>query len=170
MTKILTVFLLLLVFLACERASTQTTNEESQNIVAQTPAVEIKTKDCVTMKFKYLEVANYNPSPTLRRIDVFLDVKAFTEENLKTLFSYLSDKYTGPKYLIVVVYTDWAQLQNASDCPGTGASNMPRKPDEYDYHKAIFRRYGKNQFFRYNPVLKVEDADFKTVVLSGEVS
>ena len=124
-------------------------------------------QDCVTFDFHYLELENYPyETSTLKHIEVFIDEKAFTEKNLSTLLGYLSDKYLKWKYLVVVVHTNWEQLQFPSDCPGSGSSNQPDDPHENDYHHATMYRTGENQFFHYNPVLKTYER--KTVIVKGK--
>jgi len=46
-------------------------------------------------------------------------------------------------------------------------SNMPERPDKYDYHQAIFYRRGNAEYFRYSPALKVHESEFKTVTIKG---
>ncbi|HEX8251068.1 MAG TPA: hypothetical protein VF599_23035 [Pyrinomonadaceae bacterium] len=121
--------------------------------------------DCVTMKFHYLVTLDFMLTSKIRRIEVFMNEKAFSEENLKTLFAYLSDKYTSSEDLNVIVNTNWNQLQLPTDCLPLRASNQPDKPDKYDYHQAIFNRRGKIKYFRYNPVLKT--SIFKKVTMNN---
>jgi len=159
---------LVFVYIACGQVTTKLADEESGNVAAQTPVVQKQTEDCVRFKFHYLETENALYSPVVRHIEIFLDEKAFSEENLKTLFEYLSEKNPEPKHLTVVVHTNWAQLGFPSDCPGIGMSNMPARPDEYDYHQAIYYRREKVEYFRYSPALKVDQSQFKMVVLRGK--
>jgi hypothetical protein len=143
--------------------------EEPSKVVAQTPVVKTEAENCVRFKFHWLETENSLPTPVVRYIEIFLDEKAFSEENLKTLFAYLSEKNPEPTRLVVKVHTNWAQLDFPSlGCPGSGISNQPDSPDEYDYHQAIYQRSVKTEFFRYSPALKVHEANFKTVVIRGE--
>jgi hypothetical protein len=116
------------------------------------------------MDFHYLIVADEQRSSVVRHVEVFLDEKAFSEENLKKLFAHLSPKYPATR-LIIEVFTDWNQLPLPSDCPGAGTSNMPDRPDLYDYHQAIYYNLPEREYFRYNPTKKIHSSEFKTVVL-----
>jgi hypothetical protein len=147
-----------------EQPETQKTTSSSEQT---TESSRVNSKaDCVTMKFRYLVRNDYMSTPKMRYVDIFMDEKAFSEENLKTLFDYLSDKYTGPEDLTMVVVTNWNQLPLPTDCPPSGISGLPDKPDKYDYHQAIFHRRGINKYFRYNPVLK--SSIFKKVIMYME--
>lgn len=164
----LTVFLLIFICIAYAQVATKTENKLHLNDVART-TTENKPSDCVRMDFRYLITADYQITPNTRRIKVFLDEKAFTEENLKKLFRYLSDKNPdpndSPNNLTVVVNTDWKQLDFPSDCPPIATSGGNSGTDAYDYHWARFyRREGKESFV-YNPIKKVwKDKD---VIMKG---
>lgn len=121
------------------------------------------------MDFHYLILENNLSSPKVRHIEIFLDEKAFSEENLTKLFRHISDKNPAPENLTVHVFTNWKQLPLPSDCPLIVISEQPKRLDENDYHKAVFYRRdrsGGTEYFRYNPVLKTED--FKEVFLKGK--
>jgi hypothetical protein len=126
--------------------------------------------DCRTMGFHYLVLENSQWTSTVRRIEVFLDEKAFSEKNLSELFGYLSDNNPEPKHLTIVVHTNWNQLPYPSDCPPYGLTNQPSKPDEYDYHQAIFYRREiqgvVKEVYEYNPTLHTSDV--KTVSLKRQ--
>lgn len=167
MAKNLITFLLLFVSVGCGQIATKTTSDEF-NKTARTASVQKSVKDCVTFKFHYLEIENVLYSPVVRHIEIFLDEKAFSEENLKTLFAYLSEKNPEPKHLTVVVHTNWAQLGYPSDCPGIGLSNQPARPDEYDYLQATYYRRAKVEYFDYSQALKIDASEFKRVILRNE--
>lgn len=119
---------------------------------------------CVRFDFRWLELSNELYSSKFRHIDVFLDPKAFSEDNLRNLFEHLSKANGEPENLTVSVYTDWAQIDPAApNCPGTGISNMPEPPDKYDYLQATFWRRGEREYFRYSPKIKVHVSDFTQV-------
>jgi hypothetical protein len=59
-------------------------------------------------------------------------------------------------------------LNSPSDCPPIGLTNQPAKTDEYDYHQAVYYRREDIEYFRYNPILKVDQSEFKTVVIRGK--
>lgn len=104
-------------------------------------------------------------SERAREMIVFLDEKAFSEENLKTLFTHLSKKYPYPNNLTVRVETDWENVPNPDNCEGFGTSGESDKENIDDFHWALFLRRGKDEIFRYNPILK--DTTIKTIVLKG---
>lgn len=164
MAKILAMVFLVLVYVSFGQVVTKTENKDSDKLVGVVPFAP--KKDCVTIDFHYLIIENEQRTSTVRHIEVFLDEKAFSEENLKTLFTYLSNKHPETKILVVVVKTNWRQLPLPSDCPGIGRSNQPARPDEYDYHQATYYRNEKIEYFRYNPILKTED--FKEIILKGK--
>jgi hypothetical protein len=156
MRRILATVFVMTAFVSCERASSR------QALVAPN-----NHPDCVSMDFRFIELKDlaYSTS-TLKHVEVFLDEKSFSEENLKLLLDYLSKEHAAWKYLVVEVKTNWAQIQPFSDCPGTGTSNMPEPPDKYDYYQAVMYRSGENQFFNYYPKLKSQE--IKTVVSKGK--
>lgn len=129
-------------------------------------------EDCDNgIKFHYLIARDVTtrigkPSEKFRQIWVFLDERAFAEENLKLLFSYLSKKYPSPNTLEITVETTWDRVPNPDDCEGDGISGGPDREDVDDYHWAFFMRRGKNEIFRYNPILK--KPNIETVVLKGD--
>src|SRR3712207_5514593 len=92
-------FFLLLICLACALIVSNTESKAYLKENTQTTLSEKKTEDCVTMKFRYLITQDYKSTPNTRHIEFFLDKKAFTEENLKTPFNYLSSKYPEPNSL-----------------------------------------------------------------------
>ncbi len=166
MIKNLAIFFVLSVSIACGQINTKDVNENPNKTVNENSPKLTKTEDCFTMKFHYLLTLDYMVTPKLREIHVFLDEKAFSEENLKILFSHLSKQFQEPNYLSVKVKTDWSQIPLPSNCPPKGTSNMPSEIDRYDYHQAIFYRRGENEYFRYNPVLKT--SDFKEIILKSK--
>jgi hypothetical protein len=123
------------------------------------------TEDCMKMAFRYLITENEQRSSTVRHIEVFMDVAAFSEDNLKTLFTHISNKYPSSKILAIRVSTNWKQLPLPTDCPPTASSSNNTKRDN-SHHQAFFYRYGENAYFRYNPVLNTDD--FTSIVLNGK--
>ncbi|HMU34436.1 MAG: hypothetical protein JSS77_11880 [Acidobacteria bacterium] len=132
----------------------------------KTPIASMSEKECITMPFHYVLVDNWEKSSTVREIEIFMDDKAFTLENLKMLFAYFSDRFPEPKLLIVRVKTDWSQLNLPSDCPGAGSggSNIA-KVENFDHHRADYYRRGNDVYFYYTTKLKTETME--KVVLSG---
>ncbi len=166
--KVLIAFFSIFVCIACGQVISKVASNESNQVIKQDSIVRKNNDECVTFKFRYLETQNVLYSSTTRHIEIFLDEKAFSEENLITLFAYISKKNPEPQHLTVIVHTNWAQLDFPSDCPGSGASNMPDRPDEYDYLQAIYYRRAKVEYFRYSPTIKVHSSKFKQVVLRNE--
>ncbi len=122
------------------------------------------------IKFHYLVVWNENseqenPLESSREVLVFLDEKSFSEENLKILFSYLSQKYKSPNNLEIRVETDWEKIPNNDSCEGSGISGSPNNEDRDNYYWALYVRHNKDEIFRYNPKLK--STEIKTIVLKG---
>jgi len=63
------------------------------------------------------EYGNYPAGPTRksRGVDVLLDPKSFSEENLKQLFAMLSKRFPEPAKLIVNVYTDLEDIMTPEE-------------------------------------------------------
>lgn len=168
MMKVLVIYFSLFVCIACGQVVTKITADEPSKIPIQNSVVQKDKKDCVTFKFRYLEIENVLYTPGVRHIEIFLDEKAFSEENLKTLFEYISEKNPEPQHLTAIVHTNWTQLDFPSDCPGSGMSNMPARPDEYDYYQATYHRRAKVEYFDYSQKLKIHSSEFKRVILRNE--
>ncbi len=163
--QILAILFSLFLCIACSEIATKSGVGKSDNVIAQTVGITKKLGDCVTLNFHYLVTWDSMVTPNTQQINIFLDEKAFSEENLKTLFTYLSGKNPNSQNLIVIVKTNWQQLSLPSDCPASGTSGGANKPDEYDYYQARFYRREENAFFTYNPTLKT--SNFKDVQLKG---
>lgn len=168
MKKRLALFLSLLLCSGCERVSSEVKNHNERKIDLRNSFNQENEKSCVTFNFHYLETQNVLYSSTIRNVEIFLDENAFSEENLKKLFVYISEKNPEPKNLIVKINTNWKQLDFPSDCPGQGASNMPERPDKYDYLQAIYQRRARYEYFDYSPEIKVDQSKFKRVILKNE--
>ena len=116
---------------------------------------------CQKFDFRWIELFNMRFSSKIRRADIFMDPASFNESNLRTLFEYMSSANPEPDVLIVKVKTDWKQIEPASrDCPGSGDSNMPERPDKYDHLQAILQRRGRSEYFIYSPRPKVRESEF----------
>ena len=168
MRRILITLLLVLVCIACGQVATKIATEESSSASAQTFVAKKQTKNCTTFRFYWLEIENVLYSPIVRHIEIFLDEKAFSEENLKTLFAYLSEKNPEPKHLTVVVHTNWKQLWFPSDCPPTAISEQPDPPDKYDYLQATYHRRKDVEYFDYSQTVKIHAAEFKRVYIRNK--
>lgn len=149
-------------------ANGQSAKKDSVKIQDKTSLSQNDKNDCFKFKFHYLELENVLYTSVVRHIEIFLDEKAFSEENLKTLFIYLSKKNPEPVHLTVVVHTNWAQIWYPSDCPPVAISEQPVRPDEYDYLQATYYRRAKVEYFKYSPAIKVDASEFKQVVLRNE--
>ena len=124
---------------------------------------------CQRFDFRWIELFNYPASSKIRRAEIFMDPTAFSEDNLRQLFEYLSRANPEPSDLIVTVKTDWRQLQPTSrHCPGSGASNMPEPPDKYDYLQAIYHRRSWAEYFLYSPKTNVREDKFTKVVITPQ--
>ena len=168
-TIFVAILFVFLICVTCEQANSGDNNKTYVNEILQTSKAETMPEDCTTLKFRYLIIDDSMVTPNTRNIEVFLDDKAFNEENLKALFRFLSDKNPDPNELpnnlMVFVKTDWNQMPFSSDCPPSGFSGGDAGKDRYDYHWANFyRRQGKESFV-YNPTKKVwKDKD---VIMKG---
>ena len=168
MKNFIITFSFLFIFAACGQL-TQTLNSNVEKVSAQTIKTLMTTDDCEIMKFRFLITQDYQAGSVIHHTEVFLDERAFSEENLKKLFSKISEKYSEATFLIVIVNTNWEQISMPiypEDCPGIGISEQNGKPERYEYHTAKYYRRDANEFFTYNPALKT--ADFKDVILKGE--
>jgi hypothetical protein len=120
------------------------------------------------VEFRYIifnnSVRNFgDPEAGIRNIDVLLDEKAFSEENLKKLFRVLSKGYPKPELLLIEVITNLEQ-SHTPGLPQTSAE--PDNPNYDNYHWATYHRDKENEFFRYNP--NPPSKETKTVVLKGK--
>jgi hypothetical protein len=124
------------------------------------------------IEFKYVVVQNSvtkerNASDDTREMWIFLDERAFSEENLRLLFEHVGKKYSSPGKLYVWVETHWDDVPNSDlDCKGYAISEGPDRADEKDHHRATYFRTAEVELFRYNPKLK--SSEIKTVVLRGK--
>ena len=119
---------------------------------------------CKTFSFRYIEIENTLHSEVYRYIEIFMDSKAFNEENLKEMFSYLSREYPNEANLVIRAYTDWSQIDYPSDCPPSGIGGGKGKPKPEEFHfQATFNRRPEGAYFRYRetPMSK----DLRTVVI-----
>jgi hypothetical protein len=148
------IVLALFIYIACGQQSAKMQNNELIIEKSQNTTIESKP-DCVKLPFHYLvtnDVKDYNT----RIIQVFLDEKAFSEQNLTTLFRYLSDKNPATdsssyNNLQIWVKTDWSQLPFPSDCPPSANSGGDSGTKRNDYFWANFYRSEGKEYFTYNP-------------------
>jgi len=162
MTKIFIVVLLIAVVIGCGFAATGEWPSTDGYFADPNRGCD----NCVPFDFRWLQKENVLYSEKIRHIEIFLDPKAFNEANLKKLFGYLSSANPGPEGLTILVHTDWAQLGPAApNCLGTGISEQPADPHEYDYLQATYWRRGQREYFRYSPKAKIDQSQFITVFI-----
>ncbi|KXK07463.1 MAG: hypothetical protein UZ17_ACD001000003 [Acidobacteria bacterium OLB17] len=109
-------------------------------------------------------MSNYVQSENFRKIDVEIDGRNFTAEGLERLFMKLSAEYSSPKFLTIVVTTEFPPAAN-SQLSGTGSSRVQVNETGEGGNRATFYRRGANVFFEYSTANAPDDV--KTVVLSG---
>jgi len=152
---------------------TAASNDTNQPLSVTGPAplpaaVSTPSQFCKHFDFHWLELQNYKASESRRRIDVFMDDEAFTETNLKELFSYLSQVNTEQSGLIVMVYTDWSQFSNPSpSCPGTACGECNSDHTRDEHLRATYWRLEDTEYFRYSLREGDDDANFKTVAMNS---
>ncbi len=137
------------VLLGCVSAQYQNSNEHISTPPdpTQTPS-DIRNTDCETLKFRFVTIADNADTTKSRRVDVFLEDKSFTVDNLKGLLLFMSRKYNDTPSLLVEVNTDWSQIEFPSDCPGTGISGRGPNGVSRDGHNyaLLYRRDGTLYF------------------------
>lgn len=159
---------LLAVVIGCGVVGRNATGKNDKNSSRASRQEDNSPDKCVQFNFRWLQTENVLYSEKVRHIEIFMDEKAFNEENMKTLFAYLSSVNPDPDYLIVQVHTNWAQLPaTAPNCPGSGISEQPADPHEYDYLQATYWRRAEREYFKYSPQTKVDQSEFKTVIIRG---
>jgi hypothetical protein len=129
---------------------------------------EDSNKECLEHdEIRYLTfqntVSKSNDDPKVREIYLFYDERAFSEENLRILFTYLSKKYPKPNSMTIRLETSWDKVSDPDCGEGVGYSNRPDL--EKKRLHAVFIRSGKNEFFRFTPTL--ESINLETVVIKG---
>ncbi len=116
------------------------------------------------------EYGNYPAGPTRksRGVDVLLDPKSFSEENLKQLFALLSKRFPEPTELLVSVYTDLEDIMTPEEgdfiwenCTLDLAKLTPKYP------WAFYMRTSDSEHFTYHT--KQPNEQPKQVVLRGRL-
>lgn len=108
------------------------------------------------MPFRYIVVDELQVTPVSKRIEVFLEERAFETKNLVRLFSFLSSKHSDTKRLTIVVYTQWNQLSISTDCNEALHSAQETELEPTNVRQAtFFRREDRKPYFRFNPDLKI---------------
>lgn len=121
------------------------------------------TQDCESLtNMSFLIVSNELRSDNLRHIQIFMINVDFSLENLKKLFSNLSNRFRSPKYLTIVVYTDWSQLDLPTDCERIGSSKKNVNGDKNEFLWGVFNRHEQKKTIRYT---KTANADHLETVI-----
>lgn len=126
---------------------------------------DLSSSNCPNLIFRHVVVSNNIQTSKIRDIEVFMDPKDFSPDNLKSLFSFLSTKFPSPEYLFVNVYTDWSQLPYPPNC-GVGFGGIEGRKVNNIFHRAKYYRQGRNVFFYYTNELGIEKME--KVVISGD--
>lgn len=120
---------------------------------AQPPSAKIKT---ATGPFRYViindEIENSRDGRlTSRHVEILLDKKSFSEENLRRLFWLISRRFPEPITLFVDVYTSLDQAPTPEERDEGGRSNQAEEPSK-DFLWAMYVRNHNSEFFRYSPI------------------
>lgn len=116
--------------------------------------------------FRYV-IFNNEVDVGYRYVEVLLDERAFSEENLKQLFKLVSNRFPRPKVLHVQLYTNLEDAETPEERESGKASEQPDNPASDRYHSAYYLRDSDgNQWFTYNP--NSPDIKLKTVVIKGQ--
>ena len=102
--------------------------------------------------FKYLilyeSVDRDSGDPKARQLVIFLDERAYSKENLRKLFIYISNRYPAPENMFVSLETSWDRVRASNDfCPGSAISGS--RP--YLYYSATYHRDESGERFYYVP-------------------
>jgi hypothetical protein len=108
--------------------------------------------------FRYVIVNNRTIGRSPRRMDghrlveVLLDDKAFSEDNLRELFKRVSRRFPAPRVLSVDVYSSLEDVKTPEEREGAQMSEGPDDPRADTYHRALYLRDNSgNEWFSYNP-------------------
>lgn len=123
---------------------------------------------CKMLGFRYLVISNELLSPNSRHIEIFLDEKAFSEKNLKILFTHFGTWYPEPYRITINVKTDWSQIQLPlpPECPALSDSGTGNDSPSNFFEAVYYRRNvpQKKEIFRYRP--NPNKSEFRTILLS----
>lgn len=101
-----------------------------------------------------------------RSMQVLMDDKAFSEENLTKLFKLLLKKYPKPNWMDVSVVTNLEQVATPEESEREMIMSHTNNHPEFGlYNHAILRRHGGDEFFRFT--INPPKTEMKTVVLKG---
>lgn len=108
-----------------------------------------------------------HPTIKARTIDVFLESKSFTEQNLSELIKEIDGKFCEPFNLAAVIFSDremleWFRRGQAADIVNFNTSTADGRrsqaefiskiyPPSTGYHKAFYYRNNTWEYFEYTP-------------------
>lgn len=99
-----------------------------------------------------------------RYVEVLLDERAFSENNLKELFRLVSKRFSTPRALHVQVYTNLEDVETPEEKEKGKISETPFDPNLERHHQAFYLRDDEgNEWFTYNP--NPPDGETKKVIL-----
>ncbi len=157
-----------MVFVGCSGPISEPGLNAAQIRAVPTPAEMPPQPNCPNVDFNFFQTENAMYSSKVRHLEVYMDPKAFTEKNLRLLFACLSAANPEPIHLTAELETDWSRVHLPSDRPGSGASNMPPDPHEYDFLQAIYFRRERHEYFKYSPAPHVDQYYFTEVVIRDD--
>lgn len=106
------------------------------------------------------------PSMATQSVVVLMDEKAFSEDNLKTLFALLSKRFIATPWLDVFVYTSLDQLDTPEQQDAPRPADAKSKPMDCSHRRAFLARHNGNEFLRYT--VRSGHCEMKTVILKGD--
>ncbi|MBL8125173.1 MAG: hypothetical protein JNJ39_13800 [Blastocatellia bacterium] len=109
-----------------------------------------------TIPFRYVITENSiddpdDPKIASRHIELLLDQRSFSEQNLKLLFTLVSKRFPQPNLLFVDVYTSLEQAPTPEERDLGGTSNLEDQTNNRHLW-AIYVRNKNDEYFRYSPV------------------
>ncbi|MGH9818979.1 MAG: hypothetical protein ACRD43_02320, partial [Pyrinomonadaceae bacterium] len=141
----------ILVFISYSTSRSDDSATHAQ-IKASTAPVELPPQpSCPNVDFSFFQTQNVMYSSKVRHVELYMEPKAFTEKNLRSLFACISAANPEPIHLTAVLETDWSRVHIPDGSPGYGASNMPPDPHEYDFLQSTYYRRENHEYFRYSP-------------------
>src|SRR5688572_28362400 len=103
--------------------------------------------------FRYVIIENRiekDDSETSRIVEVLLEERAFSEQNLRILFELLSKRFPTEDSLHVRVHTSLDQAPTPEERDEGGTSGNP-EPSRRKYYWAVYVRSDYDEHFRYSP-------------------
>lgn len=91
-----------------------------------------------------------------RNIDILMDEKAFSEDNLVKLFFMISKRFPEPEFLNVSIYTNLEQTSTPEEMD-QGATSEKEDLTSNHYSWAVYIRTDSNEFFNYTPIKRKSD-------------